>query len=261
MSKNKKAILRLIGSAAVIGAIVLAVYLICKAYGVTDMTQEQLQEFVASTGAIAPLVFIGVTFLQVTIVPIPGAITILAGNYLFGAGLSFLYSYIGMLLGTLLAWGLGRLIGRPYINWVAGGKEEADGWIKRLKGRETVFLFFAFLLPLFPDDLLCSVAGILPIKFSTFMIMQLITRATSIGGTLLFMSGEVIPFHGWGLWVLGAIAIIAIAAFIICLKYADKLNAFFDNFINGIILRKKNKSKKNEQGLSEVEADDKNSGS
>lgn len=248
MTKNKKAIVRLLCSAAVIAFILLGAYFIFKACGITDLTKEQLQEYISSTGAVAPLVFIGVSFLQVTFVPIPGAVTILAGNYLFGAGLSFLYSYIGMMLGGLLAFYLGRLIGRPYINWVAGGKEQADGWIKRLKGRETVFLFFAFLLPLFPDDLLCSVAGILPISFMTFLIMQIITRATSIGGTLLFMSGEVIPYHGWGLWVLGVIVVLSIAAFIVSLKYADKLNAFFDNFINKIILRKDKKKRQRRSG-------------
>ena len=251
MTKNKKAIVRLLCSAAVIALILLGAYFIFKACGITDLTKEQLQKYISSTGAVAPLVFIGVSFLQVTFVPIPGAVTILAGNYLFGAGLSFLYSYIGMMLGGLLAFYLGRLIGRPYINWVAGGKEQADGWIKRLKGRETVFLFFAFLLPLFPDDLLCSVAGILPISFMTFLIMQIITRATSIGGTLLFMSGEVIPYHGWGLWVLGVIVVLSIAAFIVSLKYADKLNAFFDNFINKIILRKGKKKRQRRSGAND----------
>lgn len=240
---NKKAIIRLIISAIVIGAILVAAYFIFKAFGLTDLTREELQKAVESTGAIAPLVFIGISFLQVTLVPIPGAVTILAGNYIFGIGLSFLYSYIGMLLGAIFAWWLGRIIGRPYINWVAGGKKEADGWIKRLKGREKVFLFFAFLLPFFPDDLLCSVAGVLPIKFSTFMIMQLFTRATSIGGTLLFMSGEFIPYHGWGLCVLIIIAVVVIVAFILSLKYADKLNEFFDNLINRLNLRKKGKRK------------------
>ena len=56
-----------------------------------------------------------------------------------------------------------------------------------------------FLLPMFPDDILCSIAGIMPITYSVFIFMQLITRFTSIGGTLLFMSGEIIPYHGWGL--------------------------------------------------------------
>ena len=227
MEQNTKKVLkRLIISALIIGGIILGVYLIFKALGITDLTREQIQDFVQSTGAVAPLVFIAISFAQVTLVPIPGMVTILAGNYVFGIWLSFLYSYIGMMIGSVVAWWLGRAVGRPYVNWVAGGVEQADEWLKRLKGRETVFLFFAFLLPVFPDDLLCSVAGILPIRFSTFMIMQVITRFTSIGASLLFMSGEIIPFHGWGLIVLGTVGIICVIAFILGMKYADKLNAF-----------------------------------
>ncbi len=244
MSEKKKIIVKLLISGAVIGLVVLAGYLIFRALGLTDLTREQVQEYIASTGAIAPLVFIFVSFLQVTFVPIPGMVTIIAGSYLFGAWLSLLYSYIGMMAGGILAYFLGKLIGRPYINWVAGGKNKANEWIKKLKGRETVFLFFAFLLPLFPDDLLCSVAGVLPISFTTFLIMQLITRFTSIGATLLFMSGEIIPFSGWGIYVIIALLILSVVVFIISLKYADKLNEFFDNLINKIVKKQKRKANK-----------------
>ena len=46
------------------------------------------------------------------------------------------------------------------------------------------------------------------------------------------MSGEIIPYHGWGLIVLGVVAIIAVSAFILGIKYADKLNAFFGKFVD-----------------------------
>ena len=247
MSEKKKTILRLILSLFVIGALILLGYFIFKALGFTDMTREELQKNIASTGALAPLIFIVVSFLQVTFVPIPGAVTIIAGNYLFGPWLSFLYSYIGMIAGALFAFGLGRWIGRPYINWVAGSKEKANEWIKKLKGRETVFLFFAFLLPLFPDDLLCSVAGILPISLLTFTVMQLITRLTSIGATLIFMSGELIPYHGWGLVVIAVLVAICVTAFILSLKYADKLNTYFNKLVNKITEKLKIKKKGKEK--------------
>ena len=240
---NKKSIIRIGISALVIAFLVLIIYLLLRHFGVTNLKREQIQEWVSSTGVLAPLAFIFISFLQVTFIPIPGAVTILAGNYLFGAFFSFLYSYIGMMIGGIFAFFLGRVLGRPFVNWLAGGKEIADGWIKRLKGRETVFLFFAFLLPLFPDDLLCSVAGVLTMRYSTFIIMQVITRATSIGATILFMSGEIIPFHGWGLMVLSAVALICVIAFIFSMKYADKLNSWFDNLITKISNRFKKRRK------------------
>ena len=240
--QNKKSIIKLIVSALIIGAIILTVYLILRCYGLTDLSREEIQQFISSTGAVAPLVFIGLSFAQVTLVPIPGAVTIIAGSYLFGALLSFVYSYIGMTLGGFFAYALGKWLGRPYINWLAGGKEQADGWIKKLKGRENAYLFFAFLLPFFPDDLLCSVAGIL-IGFGAFTVMQIITRATSIGFTLLITSGEVIPYNAWGIAVISVIGVCAVTIFILGIKYADKFSALFDKFLS-LFKFKKRKSKR-----------------
>lgn len=231
---TKKTLIRLVLSGILIGGAILVGYFVLKHFGITELSQEEIQTAIASTGAIAPLVFIFASFLQVTFIPIPSTVTILAGSYLFGALPSFFYSYIGIMLGALLAFALGRLIGRPYINWVAGSRETADEWLAKLKGRENVFLFFAFLLPVFPDDLLCSVAGMLPVKFPVFIVMQLITRTTSIGATLVFMSGTIIPYEGWGLWVIGALIVIALIAFVLGMIYAVKLNEIFDSLIQKI---------------------------
>ncbi len=237
-TNNKKTIIKLIISALVIVIFILGIYLLFHFFGWTKISKEELQNKISQTGVIAPLVFIGVSFAQVTLIPIPGAITILAGCYLFGFWQSFIYSYIGMMIGAILSFFLGRIIGRPYINWITGGEEKTNEWIKKLKGRENVFLFFAFLLPFFPDDILCAVAGAISVRWPTFIIMQIITRATSILATMLFMSGEIIPFHGWGLIVLSVIAIVCIVAFILSIKYAEKLNLFFDKLLN-IFSRKK----------------------
>ena len=237
--ESKGVIKRLIVSAVIIGAVILAVYLVFHFLGWTKLNKEQLQDFISGTGAVAPIVFIGVTFAQVTLIPIPGAVTILAGSYLFGFWKSFLYSYIGMMIGSIVSCALGRVIGRPYVSWGAGSSQKADEWIKKLKGRENVFLFFAFLLPFFPDDILCAVAGALPVKWITFIIMQLITRTTSILATMLFMSGEIIPFHSWGLIVLGVVGVAIVVAMILSIKYAPQLNAFFDRLINKFSIKKK----------------------
>ncbi len=225
---NKKVVLRLLFSLAIIALFLGAFYLVAYLLGWTKLTKEELQAFLVSKGAIAPLIFIAISFLQVTFIPIPSAVTIVAGSYMFGFWQSFLYSYIGIILGSLLAFFLGKFIGRPFINWAFGGKEETDNYMKRLKGKESVVMFFMFLLPVFPDDALCALAGILPIGWFKFIFMQLTTRVTSILGTLLFMSGEIIPYSGWGLAVIIVVAVLSIIAFIFCFKYADKINAAFD---------------------------------
>ncbi|MBQ8416531.1 MAG: TVP38/TMEM64 family protein [Clostridia bacterium] len=240
-AETKQSIKKLILSCLVIGALLGALYLVMYLLGWTDLSQEELQALITSQGAVAPLVFILISFLQVTFVPIPGAVTILAGNYVFGAGQSFLYSYIGMLLGAMFAFALGKWIGRPFVNWIAGGSDKVDEWLAKLKGRENVLLFFMFLLPFFPDDILCSVAGILPIGWIGFLIMQIITRLTSVGATLLLMSGEIIPWHGWGLVVLALIAVLAIAAFIISYRNAERINRFLERMSDKILSKLRRK--------------------
>ena len=225
--ENKEIIKKLVISVLVIGLIVCVLYFVMKHFGLTDMTSEEVRQIVSSTGAVAPLIYILVSFVQVTLIPIPAAVTIVAGNFLFGPWLAFLYSYIGMIIGSVFAFWLGKVIGRPFVNWIAGSPEKVDEWLEKLKGREKILLFFMFLLPFFPDDILCSIAGILPISWGVFMIMQLITRTTSIGCTIIFMSGEFIPYEGWGLIVLVILAVICITAFILSMKYADKINDFF----------------------------------
>lgn len=244
-SENKQIIKRLIIFLVVIGVLVLAIFLLLKHFGLTDLTREQIQAYIQSKGVIAPLIFILISFAQVTLIPIPGTITILAGIYLFGAWESFIYSYIGTFSGAIVAFALGRLIGKPYVNWVTGGKEKTEQLMNKLDGRENVFLFFAFLLPLFPDDILCAVAGALPIKWFTFTMMQIITRATSILGIMLFMSGEVIPYHGWGIVVLVIIALICIVAFVLSIIYSKQLNEFFIKIVDKIT-KKQNRKKENE---------------
>jgi uncharacterized membrane protein YdjX (TVP38/TMEM64 family) len=243
LKENKEIIKRLVGSVIVIALIVGVLYLLFYFLGWTNLTKEQLQDYIKSTGIIAPLVYVVITFAQVTLVPIPGAVTILAGSYLFGFLGAFIYSYIGMMLGSVVSFALGRVIGKPYVNWVTGGADKTEQWLKKLEGRENVFLFFAFFLPFFPDDILCAVAGALPIKWRTFIIMQLITRFTSILGTMLFMSGEIIPFHGWGLLVLALVGIVLLLIFIFSVKYSKQVNDYFSNFIDNIVKKKAKKDK------------------
>ena len=234
MSEKGKVLSRLIISIIVIGILVLTAYFLLKHFNLLDIKRETIQDFVNSYGALAPIIFIIVTFLQVTFIPIPSTVTIVAGNYLFGFWQSYLYSYIGLLLGSAFAFFLGRVLGKPFVSWIAGGKDKFESYEARLKGRENVFLFFAFLLPFFPDDFLCSLAGITKMNFLSFMIMQVFCRFIAIGGNLLFLSGEVIKYQGFGLVLIVILIVLGVLALILSMIYAEKLNLLFDSFIKKI---------------------------
>ena len=236
--KTKKVICKLL-FALLIGIIFLFImYLVLKDLGLTNISEEKIKEIVSSYGALAPIVFTFLTFMQVTFIPIPSTITVVVGNYLFGFWASFFYSYLGMILGSMVAFFLGRLFCKKLIYWIAG-KEEVDKYLLKLNGRENILLFFMFLFPFFPDDLLCMIAGILPISWVAFLLIQLVTRATSIITTLLVLSGDIIPFNQIGIPIIAFICIILTLAFYICYKNSDNINNWLVSFINKFF--KKNK--------------------
>ncbi len=228
--KDKKTLFKKIASILAVLLLLVGGWLLFRALGFTDLSQEALQASLSSYGAAAPLVFILLSFLQVTFIPIPSTITILGGSYLFGALPSFFYSYIGIVAGSLFAFFLGRYFGKRFVYWLSGEPQKVDALLKRSQNKEAVTLFFMFLFPMFPDDLICLVAGVLPISFSLFLFMQLTTRITSIGCTLIFYSGEVIPFSGWGIPVIIAATLIGVGLFYICFRHADFLAEKFDAF-------------------------------
>ena len=64
--------------------------------------------------------------------------------------------------------------------------------------------------------------------------MQVIVRPIGIIATVFLMSGEIIPYEGWGLFVLGGLVILGIIAFIICFKNADKINKYLKRFFDSV---------------------------
>ena len=93
-------------------------------------------------------------------------------------------------------------------------------WQKKLKGKDNFFLTVMFLLPMFPDDVLCFIAGLSSMSVRYFAIMIILSRLFAIGTTCY--SIRLIPFNTWwGACIWGLIIAIIIGAFIVAYKYMD----------------------------------------
>ena len=71
---------------------------------------DSLRDDILAHGPRAPFFFILIQVLQVIFAPIPGEASGLLGGYLFGALPSFIYSSIGLTMGSAAAFGFGRLL-------------------------------------------------------------------------------------------------------------------------------------------------------
>ncbi len=223
---NKQAIYRLITCALICLDIAALVFFIISATGIiSKLTSiEALREYIAGFGATAVLIFILFQFLQVVVLPIPGSVSVGVGVALFGPLRCTLFSFIGILLGSVVAFAIGRWIGYKAVCWIVG-KDDLDKWLKKIKGKDYLLLSIMFLLPLFPDDVLCFVAGLSSMTWGYFLIMIVVTRAISVSTTSFSL--QLIPFNTWWgilIWVLIAAAVVALF-WLVC-KYSDKIDSF-----------------------------------
>ena len=182
------------------------------------------------------LVYVVVQFLQVMFLPIPSMIINLAGVAIYGPLLGALLCTIGVLSASYCSFLMGKIFGYRVAVWIAG-ESSVIKYTNILNEKGKFFLTVAFLLPLFPDDMLCLISGITPMTFKTFAIIASITRPIGVVFMSFFGGGYIIPFSGWGLFVWPVILVIAIVAVIVVYKYQTQ--------IEGYILSKiKRKSKK-----------------
>jgi uncharacterized membrane protein YdjX (TVP38/TMEM64 family) len=122
-------------------------------------------------GVLAPVIFILLQALQVVISPIPGEATGILGGYLFGQWVGLVYSTIGLTLGSVAAFWIGRWLGAHYVrNLVSPETWARLGFIVEAEG--TVLCFFIYLIPGLPKDIVCYLFGISPMPLWVFALVS-----------------------------------------------------------------------------------------
>jgi uncharacterized membrane protein YdjX (TVP38/TMEM64 family) len=143
--------------------------------------RERFAAYVASYGAAAPLVFMGIQILQVIFAPIPGELTGVVGGFLFGAFKGCIYSTVALTVGSWINFSIGRFLGKRWVRKIVPGHRLARfDHIVRHQGVLVVFILF--LIPGFPKDYLCLVIGVSTMPMRVFLILAGIGR---IPGTLM----------------------------------------------------------------------------
>ncbi len=184
-----------------------------------------LESYLEKTGALMPIFYILLQYLQVVILPIPSIVSTVAGVALFGALKATAFSFIGIVLGSLSAFFIGRKLGFKAAVWLVG-EEILRKWQRKLKGKDEIFLSLMFLLPLFPDDILCFLAGLSTMSNGYFIALILISRFFAIACTCY--SVDFIPLNTWwGIAVWGAFILAIALTFVSVYRNLGKIQKFF----------------------------------
>jgi len=143
--------------------------------------RRQLNRVIKSFGPSSPLIFILLQIIQVVVAPVPGEAIEFLGGYVFGVWAGMVYSLIGLILGSGIAFGIARIFEKQAIEkFVAPGLRKKFDY---LIGHQGVILsFLLFLIPGFPKDTLCYILGLTPMHWGIFLIISTLGR---IPGALL----------------------------------------------------------------------------
>lgn len=123
-------------------------------------TVESLQNYIQRYGALGPLMLVFVQAAQVVIPVLPGFLGCAVGSVLYGPWIGFWCNYIGISVGSVIAFFLAKKLGERLLQDLFSGNKYKK-WAERAgKSRSyAVFVFLAMLLPLFPDDYICYLTG------------------------------------------------------------------------------------------------------
>ncbi|MDV4558133.1 VTT domain-containing protein [Enterococcus faecium] len=130
---------------------------------------------------LGPIIFVFIQILQVVIPIIPGGISTAAGVLIFGPYAGFIYNYIGICIGSIIIFLLGRRYGKPFILSMISDKtyNKYIGWLDNQNRFEKLFAL-AIFLPVAPDDALCLMAGLTNMSVKRYTLIILIAKPLSI---------------------------------------------------------------------------------
>lgn len=161
---------------AVGGALILvflASYMVLQKTGALSviMDAEKLHDFILSYGPAGPFIIIGIMTVAIVINPIPSAPIALTAGLAFGHTIGTALIIIGALLGAMIAFSIGRLVGHEILYKWFGDKLHT-----KLLGSQNSLMgivFISRLLPFISFDIVSYAAGVTEIRVWRFALATL----------------------------------------------------------------------------------------
>ncbi|HSM69970.1 MAG TPA: VTT domain-containing protein [Anaerolineales bacterium] len=163
--------------------------------------------------AILCILFILQTFLAF----IPGQVLMVASGYIYGFTGGILITWVSLVLGGQMAFWLARYYGRPFAEkWIS--PSTLDRWDKSAAGQGVLFYIVTLVMPFFPNDAMCYVAGLGHMSNRRFLLANACGRGiASLLTVIVGAFADQIPSLIWigivGFIVLGIIGWVAARRF------------------------------------------------
>ena len=187
-------------------AVSIAGFVLCAAAAVWGWqtgvltSQERMQSLISGFGPAGAILFVTFQAVQVVVPVLPGGLGCLAGVLLFGPVWGFVYNYIGICIGSLMAFAVARNCGKPLLTLLFSEKTIAkySHWAEE-RNRFARLFAWAIFLPVAPDDFLCYLACTTDMTWRRYTAIILLGKPFaialySLGLTVIWRN--ILPFFG-----------------------------------------------------------------
>ena len=221
MNRNKCTQWLWIAGIAALAAILL-LFLYRTGFFASAGSLSQMRAYIERFSPFSYIIYFLIQLASVIAAPIPSNITSLAGAALFGTLPAFLLTYLAVTLGSALVFQLARQMGRPLAERFVS-RRNVEKYMEIIKRKQDVFFAITFLLPGFPDDILCFLAGLTDISFKRFLMLVLLCRpwgllvACAVGGNALRLPPA----------ALAVLCAVGLLLFIVTMKFGDRWEEAF----------------------------------
>jgi len=111
---------------------------------------------------------------------VPGGVVQFASGYVFGPWFGFVLALVGIMLGSVVAFFVGRFAGRPVLE-----KLVKPSTIERLNRiveseRARLGLFLAYVIPGSPKDAFCYASGAVRFPLGEFVVISALGRSPAL---------------------------------------------------------------------------------
>lgn len=191
---------------------------------------DKIQLFLNEHNKSAVLIYLAAQITQIIISVLPGQAFQVAAGYVFGPLMALIYSIIGAVLGTTITFYLSRILGKDFVD-IFFEKEKSDYYIERLNSKRAyTIVFFLYLIPGLPKDVISYVGGVSEIKFKPFIVLSTIGRLPGMFGSIIF--GSLLVNKQYTLMII--LGVVAVIAFIFCIVFRKKISNKLDELYNKV---------------------------
>lgn len=155
-------------------------YFTFKAFGITNIST--LRELITKSGKSAYFVYIIISTILIVclcFIPLLDTSLIILSIALFGSKIAFILNVIVIFLATSILFFIGDKLGEKFVKKLIGEKTLIETQNK-IHNKSKFWLPFFIILPGFPDEAICLIAGMTKIKYWYLTLISVLYHAFEI---------------------------------------------------------------------------------